>query len=173
MEANDKEDSFESRMMRLVKKCHEEQRLIMNHVCIRVENLERTEKLLAESFGIGAGGFTRVQSALFKGEAAVSGTWVNEEFYLELMEPLEKQQLGYETGCGAPIGHLSEVGFLTPNMNAEIDRLSKLGWRVTDELSSDHSREVKMDMEPSIGFPIELMEIKLGKQEAEQPSAEI
>ena len=158
--ANSAEDGFESRMMRLVEKCHRENRLIMNHVCIRVDDIDRTEKLLAESFGIGAQGFNRVTGGLFKGEAAVSGAWVNDEFYLELMEPVEKQQIGYDTGTGAPIGHLSEIGFLTPNMDAELERLSKLGWRVTDSLSSDQSREVKMDMEPSIGFPIELMEIK-------------
>ena len=164
MESQSKKDSFESRMMRLVEKCHRENRLIMNHVCIRVEDIGRTERLLAESFGIGTEGFTRVEGALFKGEAAVSGAWVNDQFYLELMEPVEKQQLGYDTGCGAPIGHLSEIGFLTPDMDAELVRLSKLGWRVTDTLSSDFSREVKMDMEPSIGFPIELMEIKLARE---------
>ncbi|MER8429534.1 VOC family protein [Mesorhizobium caraganae] len=160
MENQDREEGFESRMMRLVKKCHQEQRLIMNHVCIRVDDIRRTERLLTESFGIGTGGFTRVEGDLFKGEAFVSGAWVNDNFYLELMEPLEKQRLGYHTGCGAPIGHLSEIGFLTPNMDAELDRLSKLGWQVTDTLSSEFSREVKMDMEPSIGFPIELMEVK-------------
>ena len=164
MENQSKKDGFESRMMRLVEKCHRENRLIMNHVCIRVEDIGRTERLLAESFGIGSEGFTRVEGALFKGEAAVSGAWVNDQFYLELMEPVEKQQLGYDTGCGAPIGHLSEIGFLTPDMDAELVRLSKLGWRVTDTLSSDFSREVKMDMEPSIGFPIELMEIKLARE---------
>ena len=164
MENQSKKDGFESRMMRLVEKCHRENRLIMNHVCIRVEDIGRTERLLAESFGIGTEGFTRVEGALFKGEAAVSGAWVNDQFYLELMEPVEKQQLGYDTGCGAPIGHLSEIGFLTPDMDAELVRLSKLGWRVTDTLSSDFSREVKMDMEPSIGFPIELMEIKLARE---------
>lgn len=164
MASHSGEDDFESRMMRLVEKCNRENRLIMNHVCIRVEDLDRTEKLLKESFGIGAEGFTRVKGALFKGEAAVSGAWVNDEFYLELMEPLEKQQLGYDTGSGAPIGHLSEIGFLTPNMDAELDRLSKLGWRVTDALSSNFSREVKMDTDPSIGFPIELMEIKMAKE---------
>jgi hypothetical protein len=116
-----------------------------------------------ESFGIGREGFTRVEGPLFKGEAAVSGTWVNDQFYLELMEPLEKQVLGYDTGCGAPIGHLSEVGFLTPDLDAEVERLSKLGWRITDSISSEFSRETKMDMEPSIGFPVELMEIKLQK----------
>lgn len=161
MENQDKEVSFESRMMRLVEKCRQEKRLIMNHVCIRVEDIDRTERLLAESFGIGTEGFTRVEGALFKGEAAVSGAWVNDEFYLELMEPLEKQSLGYDTGCSAPIGHLSEIGFLTPDMDCELERLSKLGWRVTDTLSSDFSREVKMDMDPPIGFPIELMEIKI------------
>ncbi len=165
MDDQNTSDHFENRMMRLVEKCNRENRLIMNHVCIRVENLDKTEKLLAESFGIGKEGFTRVTGALFKGEAAVSGTWVNEEFYLELMQPVEQQQLGYDTGTGAPIGHLSEIGFLTPNMDAELERLSKLGWRVTDQLSSEFSREVKMDMEPSIGFPIELMEIKSNAQQ--------
>ena len=154
------DDHFDSRMMSLVKKCQKEKRLIMNHVCIRVEDIDRTEKLLVDSFGIGSEGFTRVEGALFRGEAAVSGTWVNEQFYLELMEPLDKQTLGYDTGCGVPIGHLSEVGFLTPDIDAELERLSSLGWRVTDSISSEFSREVKMDMEPSIGFPIELMEIK-------------
>lgn len=158
------ENSFESRMMRLARKCHEEKRLIINHVCIRVEDIDRTERLLAESFGIGKEGFTRVEGALFKGEKAVSGTWVSDEFYLELMEPLGQQTLGYDTGSGAPIGHLSEIGFLTPDIDADLERLSKLGWRVTDSLSSDHSREVKMDMQPSIGFPIELMEIKVGQK---------
>ncbi|MFM2278042.1 MAG: hypothetical protein RLZZ444_273, partial [Pseudomonadota bacterium] len=61
------------------------------------------------------------------------------------------------------IGHLSEVGFLTPDLDAEVERLSKLGWRITDSISSEFSRETKMDMEPSIGFPVELMEIKLQK----------
>ncbi|TIV42447.1 MAG: VOC family protein, partial [Mesorhizobium sp.] len=84
----------------------------------------------------------------------------NDDFYLELMEPIEKQKLCYDTGCGAPIGHLSEIGFLTPDMDAELARLSKLGWQVTDALSSEHSREVKMDMDPSIGLPIELMEVR-------------
>lgn len=161
MDDESSNDRFQSRMMRLVEKCNREDRLIMNHVCIRVDDIDRTEKLLAESFGIGKEGFTRVEGALFKGEAAVSGTWVNDEFYLELMQPVEQQQLGFDTGTGAPIGHLSEIGFLTPNMDKELNRLSKLGWRVTDQLSSEHSREVKMDMVPSIGFPIELMEIKV------------
>ena len=153
-------DDFEDRVKTLAKKCQDENRLVMNHVCIRVEDIDRTEKLLASSFGIGLNGFARVEGSLFKGEAAVSGAWVNDEFYLELMQPIEKQHLGYDTGCSTAIGHLSEVGFLTPNIDAEIDRLSKLGWHITDELSSEFSREVKMDMEPSMGFPIELMEIK-------------
>lgn len=157
------EEAVDERMMRLVEKCRRENRLVMNHICIRVDNLDRMEKMLADSFGIGASGFTRVEGPLFKGEAAVSGTWISDEFYIELMEPLEKQTLGYDTGCGLPIGHLSEVGFLTPDLDAELARLTKLGWHVTDRISSDVSTEVKMDMDPPIGFPIELMEFKLPK----------
>lgn len=163
MQDQSNDDQFQSRMMRLVEKCNQENRLVMNHVCVRVEDIDRTEKILSQSFGIGAEGFTRVKGALFKGEAAVSGTWINDEFYLELMQPIKRQELGYNTGSGAPIGHLSEIGFLTPDMDAELERLSALGWYVTDSLASEISREVKMDMEPSIGFPIELMEIKVGK----------
>lgn len=158
------EDATDSRMLRLVEKCRRENRMVMNHICIRVENLDRMEKMLAESLGVGAAGFTRVDGSLFKGEAAVSSAWVNDEFYIELMEPLEKQTLGYDTGCGLPIGHLSEVGFLTPNLDAELERLTKLGWHVTDKISSDVSTEVKMDMDPPMGFPIELMEFKLPKK---------
>lgn len=164
MEDKGTEAAIDSRMLRLIEKCRRENRLVMNHICIRVENLDRMEKILTESLGIGADGFTRVEGPLFKGEAAVSGTWVNDEFYIELMEPLEKQTLGYDTGCGLPIGHLSEVGFLTPNLDAELERLGKLGWQVTDKISSDVSTEVKMDMDPPIGFPIELMEFKVPKK---------
>ena len=161
---HDIDEAIDSRMLRLAEKCHRENRLVMNHICIRVENLDRMEKMLTESLGIGTGGFARVEGPLFKGEAAVSSTWINDEFYIELMEPLEKQTLGYDTGCGLPIGHLSEVGFLTPNLDAELERLTKLGWHVTDKISSDVSTEVKMDMEPPMGFPIELMEFKLPKK---------
>ena len=160
MSKEEKKDEFWDRMVNLAKKGKRENRSILHHVCIRVENLERTERLLAESFGIGVEGFSRVETGLFQGEAAVSGAWINDEFFLELMEPKEQQSLGYDTGCATPIGHLSEIGFLTPDMDAELERLSKLGWKVTDSLSSSRSREIKLDMDPPTGFPIELMEVK-------------
>ena len=82
--------------------------MLLNHVCIRVEDLDATEQLLAESFGIND--FLRPGGKLFKGEKELSVTWINDEFYLELMQPKEPQTLGYDSGS-QPIGHLSEVGF--------------------------------------------------------------
>jgi len=157
MSNNEKHDEFYSRLAELAKKSKHENRMIMNHICIRVEDMEKAQKLFAESFGIGD--FVAEAGTLYKGENAVSGAWINDEFYIELMEPTEKQKIGYDTGCAVPIGHLSEIGFLTPDMDAELARLSKLGWKVTESMSSPESREAKLDMDPPAGIPIELMEL--------------
>ena len=137
-----------------------EKRLVMNHLCIRVPNLSKAEKLLAESFGVD--NFIRIQtdeSQVFSGEKALSATWVTEGFFLELMEPFGKSTLGYDTGEGLPIGHLSEIGFITPDMDAELERLGKLGWHVTGECADAGTRMVKIDTDPPSGIPVELIQV--------------
>jgi hypothetical protein len=93
----EKFERFIGTYRKLAQKCKHEKRMLLNHVCIRVEDLDATEKLLAESFGIDD--FLRPGGKLFKGKKELSVTWINDEFYLELMQPKEPQTLGYDSGA--------------------------------------------------------------------------
>lgn len=148
---------FMEKYVTLAKKCKREDRMLMNHFCIRVENIDAAEKFLSDSFGIS--GFVRPGGELFQGENDLSVAWLNDNMYLELMEPLEKQELGYDTGCGHPIGHLSEIGFFVPDMDRELARLAKLGWKVTDSIEDHGARMVKIDTDSPSGFPTELIDV--------------
>lgn len=149
--------TFMDQYVSLAKKCKREDRMLMNHFCIRVEDIDAAEKLLADSFGIS--GFIRPGGELFQGENDLSVAWLNDSMYLELMEPLHKQELGYDTGCGHPIGHLSEIGFFVPDMDRELARLAKLGWKVTDSIEDHGARMVKIDTDAPSGFPTELIDV--------------
>lgn len=153
-------EDFLEKYKRFARQSAEEKRLIMNHLCIRVPDLAKAEKLLAESFGID--NFIRLDTGknqMFPGEKALSVAWLAEGFYLELMEPAQKSHLGYDAGEGPPIGHLSEIGFFTPNIDAELQRLEKMGWRVTAECADAGGRMVKIDTDPPSGIPVELIQI--------------
>jgi len=150
-------DRFMDHYVSLAKKCKRQNRMLMNHFCIRVENIDAAEKLFEESFGIG--GFVRPGGELFKGERNLSVVWINDSMYLELMEPTERQQLGYDTGCGHAIGHLSEIGFFVPDMDRELNRLAQLGWKVTDSIEDHGARMVKIDTDAPSGFPAELIDV--------------
>ncbi len=150
-------ERFMSRYKELARKAKRENRILMNHMCIRVEDIDAAEKLLSESFGIS--GFVRPGGRLFKGEKDLSVAWMNGETYLELMQPLEKQELGYDTGCGHAIGHLSEIGFFVPDMDGELERLAKLGWKVIDSIRDHGAYMVKIDTDAPSGVPVELIEI--------------
>lgn len=148
---------FMEQYVSLAKKCKREDRMLMNHFCIRVEDIDTAEKFLTESFGLS--GFVRPGGDLFKGERDLSVAWINDKMYLELMQPTDKQELGYDTGCGHPIGHLSEIGFFVPDMDRELARLAKLGWKVTDSIEDHGARMVKIDTESPSGFPTELIDV--------------
>ncbi len=139
-----------------------EDRLIFNQVCIRVDDIDAAEKLMAESFGID--GFVRPGGALFEGERDLSVAWISDEVYLELMEPDEPQELGYDTGCGLPIGHLSEIGFFVPDLDRELERLAEFGWAVRDSIEDHGARMVKIDTDPSSGIPVELVDVDFGAE---------
>ena len=149
--------NFMDQYVSLAKKCKQEDRMLMNHFCIRVEDINEAEKFLADSFGIC--GFIRPGGELLQGESDLSVAWLNDNMYLELMEPNEEQQLGYDTGCGHAIGHLSEIGFFVPDMDRELARLSKLGWKVTDSIEDHGARMVKIDTDLPSGFPTELIDV--------------
>lgn len=131
--------------------------MLMNHLCIRVEDIDPAESLLHESFGISD--FLRPGGQLFRGEEDLSVAWINDNMYLELMQPIEQQQLGYDTGCGHPIGHLSEIGFFVPDMDRELTRLKKLGWKVTHSIADHGARMVRIDTDAPSGFPTELIDV--------------
>lgn len=146
----------------VARRSKQENRRIFNQVCIRVDDIDAAEKLMEESFGIT--GFVRPGGKLFQGEQDLSVAWLTDEVYLELMQPDEPQQLGYDTGCGHPIGHLSEIGFFVPDLDQELERLSGLGWEVRDEIEDLGARMVKVDTDPPSGFPVELIEVSLGDE---------
>jgi catechol 2,3-dioxygenase-like lactoylglutathione lyase family enzyme len=133
-------------------------RMQLNHVCIRVDDIDEAERRFEKSFGIS--GFIRPGGKLFDGEKELSVAWVTDDFYLELMQPLEQQELGYDTGCGHAIGHLSEVGFFVPDMDEALDHLTKLGWIVTDDIADHGARMVKIDTDPPSGLPVELIDVR-------------
>lgn len=153
---------FMERYISLARKCKRENRLLFNHFCIRVEDIDAAEKFLADSFGIG--GFVQPGGKLFKGEEELSVAWINDNVYLELMQPTDEQTLGYDTGCGHPIGHLSEIGFFVPDMDRELDRLARLGWKVTDSIEDHGARMVKIDTDSPSGFPTELIDVDVAAE---------
>lgn len=154
--------SFMATYRALAEKCQREQRMLMNHVCIRVENIDRAEDFLEKSFGLS--GFLRPGGELFAGEKELSVLWINDEFYLELMQPKEPQTVGYESGSGdsQPIGHLSEMGFFVPDMDEALEHLGSLGWRVTTAIEDHGARMCKIDTPDPSGFPVELIDVDLG-----------
>ena len=160
--ANDALDQFLTHYCTVADRSKEEDRLILNQVCIRVDDIDAAEKLLSESFGID--GFVRPGGDLFRGEGELSVAWVSDEVYLELVEPEEPQALGYETGCGLPIGHLSEIGFFVPDMDRELARLADLGWQVQDSIEDHGARMVKIDTDPPSGIPVELVDVVGGRE---------
>ena len=137
-----------------------DQRLVLNHICIRVPNMEKTAKLLVESFGINQ--FTEFEigpDTSFPGEKRLSGTWVADGLLLELMEPIETPNLNFDTGEGLPIGYLSEIGFFTPDLDAELARLEKMSWKVNGRCETEVARMAKIDTDPPSGVPVELIEV--------------
>jgi hypothetical protein len=94
--------------------------------------------------------------------------WLNDEVYLELMQPEEPQDLGYDTGCGLPIGHLSEIGFFVPDLDEELKRLAGLGWAVCDAIEDHGARMVKIDTDPPSGVPVELVEVSFDQESRDQ-----
>ena len=143
-----------------------EDRLIFNQVCVRVDDIDAAEQLMVESFGLD--GFVRPGGKLFEGERDLSVSWISDEVYLELMQPDEPQDPGFDTGCGLPIGHLSEIGFFVPDLDLELARLAKLGWEVRDAIEGHGARMVKIDTDPPSGIPVELVDVRIDSWEPAQ-----
>ncbi|MCX2972072.1 hypothetical protein EYC87_00545 [Halieaceae bacterium IMCC8485] len=137
-----------------------EDRMIFNHICIRVEDMDVTEKLLSDSFGLE--GFLRPGGETFSEEKEFRVLWLDEHnMYLELSQFEKDQAIGYDTGVGQPIGHLSEIGFFVPDMDKALAHLKPLGWQVTSTIDTEDARMYKIDTANPSGIPVELIDIQL------------
>lgn len=152
---------FMAKYVALARKCKREKRMLLNHVCLRVEDIDAAEALLEKSFGLR--GFLRPGGELFSGEKELSVLWINDEFYLELMQPTHPQTVGYDSGSSdsQAIGHLSEVGFFVPDMDQALEHLGGLGWEITAEIADHGARMCKIDHIQPTGFPVELIDVEI------------
>ena len=54
---------------------------------------------------------------------------------------------------------MSEIGFFTPDLDAEIKRLGKKDWKVNGRCETEAARMAKIDADPPSGVPVELIEV--------------
>ena len=140
------------------RKSKREERMIFNHICIRVEDLDAAQRLLRDSFGLE--GFLSPGGKTFDEEKEFRVAWLDEHnMYLEISQFERPPEIGYNTGVGQAIGHLSEVGFFVPDMDKALEHLTPLGWRVTSKINTTDARMYKIDTETPGGIPVELIDI--------------
>jgi catechol 2,3-dioxygenase-like lactoylglutathione lyase family enzyme len=141
------------------KKSKRENRMIFNHVCIRVEDLDAAVDLFRESFGIE--GFLSPGGETFDQEEEFRVAWLDEHnMYLELSRFEEDQTIGYDTGVGQPIGHLSEIGFFVPDMEKAMEDLGPKGWQVTSSIETEDAKMYKISNRVTPGIPVELIDFE-------------
>ena len=129
-----------------------------------MEDLDAAESLVRESFGLGE--FLRPGGDTFEEEKEFRVAWLDEhDMYLELSQFDRPQKIGYDTGVGQAIGHLSEIGFFVPDMDEALAHLKPLGWQVTSKIDTDGARMYKVDTEQPGGLPVELIDIRMGDDE--------
>jgi hypothetical protein len=144
-----------------------ENRMIFNHVCIRVEDLDAAERLLSESFGID--GFVSPGGGTFDDEDEFRVAWLDDNnMYIEITKFEKPQEIGYDTGVGQAIGHLSEIGFFVPDMDRALEHLGEFGWKVTSRIHQPGARMYKIDTDPPSGIPVELVDIDVDELESEE-----
>jgi hypothetical protein len=153
-------DQFMSSYLTLAKKSRSENRMIFNHVCIRVDKIDEAEKLLCESFGLES--FLRPGGETFDNEKEFRVAWLpDNNMYLELSEFDEQQKIGYDTGVGQPIGHLSEIGFFVPDMERAMNELGSKGWVVTSRIETEDAKMYKVYNPKTPGIPVELIDYRI------------
>jgi hypothetical protein len=158
-------DIFMSNYLKLAKKSRSEDRMIFNHVCIRVEQIDEAEKLLCESFGLES--FLRPGGETFDDEKEFRVAWLpDNNMYLELSEFDEQQKIGYDTGIGQPIGHLSEIGFFVPDMERSLKELGSKGWTVTSRIEIEGAKMYKVYNQKTPGIPVELIDYRIESEQS-------
>ena len=153
-------DNFMDNYLTLANKSKKENRMIFNHVCIRVEDIDKAEKLLCDSFGLDC--FLRPGGKTFESEKEYRVAWLNDNnMYLELSEFDGQQKIGYDTGTGQPIGHLSELGFFVPSMGKALETLIPKGWEVTSKIEIEGAKMYKVNNPQTPGIPVELIDYQV------------
>ena len=159
-------DNLKEKYIVQARKAKRENRMIFNHICIRVEDLDAAEKLLCESFGIGS--FLSPGGGTFDDEKEFRVAWLDDNnIYLEISQFDQEQEIGYDTGVGQPIGHLSEIGFFVPDMDRALNHLGQFGWKVTSRIHQPGARMFKIDTDSPSGIPVELVDIDIDSDEPE------
>jgi catechol 2,3-dioxygenase-like lactoylglutathione lyase family enzyme len=157
MSEKQKMDHFMASYLALAQTCKRENRMVFNHVCIRVEDIDAAEKLLCDSFGLES--FLRPGGETFDSEKEFRVCWLQDNnMYLEMSEFDEPQTMGYDTGVGQPIGHLSEIGFFVPDMDRAMKRLEQQDWEITSAIDTDSARMYKINNTRTPGIPVELID---------------
>jgi hypothetical protein len=95
-----------------------------------------------------------------------SGKKDDHNMYLELSEFEKKQTIGYDTGVGQPIGHLSEIGFFVPSMEKAMDKLRPQGWEVTSAIDVEGAKMYKISNRVTPSIPVELIDYEGGRLES-------
>ena len=151
-------ESVLSQYRELSRRAKLENRFIFNHVCIRTEQIGEAADLLEKSFELPT--FLSPGGQTFEEERTYHISWLEEQaVYLELSEFNRSPTIGYNTGVGQPIGHLSEIGFFVPSMGAALEHLSPLGWSETSRIETTSAIMVKIYNSKVPGLPVELIDI--------------
>lgn len=151
-------ESVLSQYRELARKAKVENRFIFNHVCIRTERIGEAADLLEKSFDLPV--FLSPGGQTFEEERSYQISWLEEQtMYLELSEFNRSQLIGYDTGVGQPIGHLSEIGFFVPSMDTALEHLLPLGWSETSRIETSSAIMVKIYNTQVPGLPVELIDI--------------
>jgi catechol 2,3-dioxygenase-like lactoylglutathione lyase family enzyme len=152
-------ESMMAKYIAQAKKSKHENRMIFNHVCIRVEDLDAAVDLFRESFGIK--GFLSPGGETFDQEEEFRVAWLDDHnMYLELSRFEKDQAIGYDTGVGQPIGHLSEIGFFVPDMEKAMEDLGPKGWQVTSSIETEDAKMYKISNRVTPGIPVELIDFE-------------
>jgi catechol 2,3-dioxygenase-like lactoylglutathione lyase family enzyme len=130
----------------------------LQHVAIRVRDLDAAERLMTGVFGLER--MVRYEEGFegFPGERRFSFVWLGQVFF-ELVEQVSPPTIGFDTGVGLPIGHLNEIGYFVADLDAELERLRRLGWVVQHRIASPGQRMAKVDTDPPSGIPMEILEL--------------
>lgn len=146
-----------SKYVAQAKKSKRENRMIFNHFCIRVEDIDAAVELFRDSFGID--NFLSPGGETFDQEKEFRVAWLDDHnIYLELSEFESAQTIGYDTGVGQPIGHLSEIGFFVPDMEKAMAKLAPQGWEVTSMIEVEGAKMYKISNRRTPGVPVELID---------------